>query len=647
MKVFNFGNETPTRQEISTDLKMDENPKENLQEIIEESKHRFRLIIDSLPHFIWESEPDGTYSYINKRFLDWSGLTLEQLNAEGLSSLIYPDDKKIVSDTWQQAFINKSEFNCEYRMKDAQGSYLWFLGKTVPVKNNEGDVIKWVGTTTNINEQKKIEEAKIESERQFRQLADIMPQQVWTANEKGELDYVNLVTLDYFGKSEEEIIGAGWQTVVHSNDIELVLKTWTKSLQELTPYQVEFRLKSKDDLYRWHLARATSFVSKNNQVKWFGTNTDIESHKANEQKKDEFISMASHELKTPVTSIKGYTYVLQSMLESEGNTEYAELVKKMDIQVNKLTKLIGDFINVSRVEGQNFQLDVADFKFNDLVDECVSGIQITAPTHNIIVENNADIKYHGDKLRLEQVFNNLLSNAIKYSPDANKIILSSEVKSDNIVVSIQDFGIGIEKGNLNKLFDRFYRVDNTSMKFQGLGLGLYISSEIIKAHKGSFWIESELGEGSRFYFLLPLNKAGEVKNIETDNETYYRDSQISIHYNNQDESLEVDWKGYQNFDSVKKGCLIMLDLLKTNNCSKVLNDNTNVLGNWSEAADWGGTIWFPEMQKAGLKYFAWIYSQSTFSKMAAHKSLDVMVGNITTQFFTDIQNAKEWLKNIS
>ncbi len=625
---------------------MDENPKENLQELKEQSKDRFRIMIDSLPHFVWESEPDGTYSYINKRFLDWSALTLEQLNEEGLFSLIYPDDKKIVSDTWQQAFINKTEFNCEYRMKDVKGNYLWFLGKTVPVKNEEGQVIKWVGTTTNINEEKKIEAAKIESERRFRQLADIMPQQVWTANEKGELDYVNLVTLNYFDKSEEEIVGAGWQTVIHPNDIEMVLKTWLTCLEDLTPYQVEFRLKSKDDLYRWHLGRATSYVDNNNKVKWFGTNTDIELHKANEQKKDEFISMASHELKTPVTSIKGYSYILQNLFEIGGDTDAGDLVKKMDLQVDKLIKLIGDFLNVSRVEGQNFQLDKADFKFNDLVDECVSGLQITAPTHHIIVENNVDIKYHGDRLRLEQVFSNFLSNAIKYSPDANKIILSSEIKYGNLVVSIHDFGIGIEKENLNKLFNRFYRVDNTSMKFQGLGLGLYISSEIIKAHQGSFWIESELGEGSTFYFLLPLNNTKEVKNIETDNETYYHDSQISIQYNNHDERLEVDWKGFQNFDSVKKGCLIMLDLLKKNNCAKLLNDNTNVLGNWSEAADWVGAVWFPEMQKAGLKFFAWIYSQSTFSKMAAHKSLDVMVGNITTQFFTDIHTAKAWLKNI-
>jgi PAS domain S-box len=470
---------------------------------------RFRLIIESLPHFIWESEPDGDYSYVNQQFLDWSGLTLEQIKANGLNSLIHPDDMKQVEGTWQQALINHCEFNCEYRMKDKEGNYLWFMGKTVPVKNDKGEIIKWVGTTTNINEQKLFEHALIESERQFRQLADIMPQQIWTANEKGQLDYVNLVTLNYFGKTEEEITGSGWQALIHPNDFDLVFKIWSRCLEDLTPYQVEFRLRNKDGHYRWHLARATSFIH-NNQVKWFGTNTDIESHKANQQKKDDFISMASHELKTPVSSLKGYSYILQEWFQGSGDAKAAEMLKRMDLQVNKLSKLIGDFLSVSRSEGQHFQLDQAFFKFNDLVDECVSGVQITTSTHQLIIENNAAVNYYGDRLRLEQVFSNFLSNAIKYSPNADKIIIKSEISSGNIIVSIRDFGIGIAKENIDKLFNRFYRVDNSSEKFQGLGLGLYISSEIIKAHNGSFWIESEVGKGSTFYFLLPLNKNEQV-----------------------------------------------------------------------------------------------------------------------------------------
>ena len=620
---------------------------ENLQEIIKESEQRFRVITEAIPHFVWESGPDGTYSYINKRFLDWSALTLEQFNAGRLSNLIYPEDTKKVVEKWHEALINKSEFNCEYRMKDADGNYLWFLGKTVPVKNEGGKIIKWVGTSTNINDQKIYEEALKESETEFRQLADIMPQQVWTANEKGELDYVNLVTTNYFGRSENEIVGDGWQNVIHPNDIESVIKTWLQCLQDLTPYQVEFRLRSKDDSYRWHLGRATSYVNKNNQVRWFGTNTDIEVHKANEQKKDEFISMASHELKTPVTTIKGYAQILQHRFECEGNTEAGDLMKRMDGQINKLTKLIGDFLNFSNIVGEHFRLEKHKFNFKELVEECVQSVQLTSPAHKIIIEANQQIEYNGDRLRLEQVFTNFLNNAVKYSPEADTIIVRSDIQLNNIVVSIQDFGIGIEKEDLHKIFDRFYRVNNTSSKFQGLGLGLYISSEIIKAHKGSFWIESELCKGSVFYFLLPTGDITDKEIIKTDHQTYYSDSQITIQYNAEMKTLDVDWIGFQNYDSVKKGCLIMLDLLKKNNCAKVLNDNTHVLGNWSEAADWGGTVWFPEMQKAGLKFFAWIYSSSTFSKLAAHKSLDVMVGNITTQFFTNIDEAKLWLQNIS
>ncbi|MEO6328620.1 MAG: PAS domain-containing protein, partial [Ginsengibacter sp.] len=222
---------------------MENLPQENLQEIIKETEQRFRTITDFIPHMVWEIEPDGKFSYINKQWVDWTGVSLDDINSGGWTAVFHPDDYERVLDTWQHAFITGAEFYDEYRMKDASGKYFWFLGKTIPVKNSVGKIIKWIGTSTNIDDQKKSEEALKESETQFRQLADIMPQQVWTANEKGELDYVNLVTTNYFGKGEQEIVGAGWQSVIHPDDIDGVLKTWITCLQDLTPYQVEFRLK--------------------------------------------------------------------------------------------------------------------------------------------------------------------------------------------------------------------------------------------------------------------------------------------------------------------------------------------------------------------------------------------------------------------
>jgi signal transduction histidine kinase len=121
-----------------------------------------------------------------------------------------------------------------------------------------------------------------------------------------------------------------------------------------------------------------------------------------------------------------------------------------------------------------------------------------------VLQNAVDLNYLGDHYRLEQVLNNFLTNAIKYSPDGEKIIVDSKIENNNVIVSVQDFGIGIAKKDLDHLFDRYYRVDNTAMHFEGLGLGLFISSEILKGHKGRFWIDSEEGVGSTFYFQLPL-----------------------------------------------------------------------------------------------------------------------------------------------
>jgi PAS domain S-box-containing protein len=601
-------------------------------------------LLDTLPQLIWVTETDGTTAYVNKSWSVWSSLSREQMNSGEWIHLFHPDDLYMLQPIGTSSISNVSTFTAECRLKSSNGTFTWFSFTTT---KKIFDVTQgWcvVRTFTNIDHQKKVESELKESERQFRQLADVMPQQVWTANEKGELDYVNNVTIEYFGRSEDEIVGNGWESVVHPDDLPDVLRTWQASLRQLQPYQVEFRLKNHDGVYRWHLARATCFVRDNNQVRWYGTNTDIESHKLNEKQKDDFISMASHELKTPVTSIKGYAQILQNRFQKEGNEMAADLLKRMDTQVDKLNKLVGDFLNLSKIESQHFKLEREIFNFRDLVEDCILSAQHTSTTHQFVIEKIEDVQFNGDKLRLEQVLNNFLNNAVKYSPEADKVVVRVEVLMNNIVVSIRDFGIGIERENLNRIFDRFYRVDNTSMKFQGLGLGLYISSEIIKAHKGSFWIESEVGKGSTFFFLLPLNPDEQVKDLRTDYETFYFDPQVKIKYDPENHWLAVDWIGFQNLESVQRGCMIMLDLLKKNKVSKVLNDNTNVLGNWSEASDWGGTFWFPEMQKAGLEFFAWIYSPSTFSKLAAHKSLDVMAGTITTQFFTTVDEAADWLK---
>ncbi|SKB30510.1 PAS domain-containing protein [Daejeonella lutea] len=478
------------------------------------------------------------------------------------------------------------------------------------------------------------------SESRFRFMLNAIPQQVWTASPDGSLDYVNQVVCDDFGYNTEEIVGHGWQKFIHPADIDECIKAWSASLQTGNPYMVEFRLQFHDGTYRWHLARAVPFVEDGEIKLWLGTNTDIEIQKENEIKKDEFLSIASHELKTPLTSIKAFNQLLQRVKEPD---KVEKFVQKSAEHISRLERLISDLLDVTKINAGKMQYNMEPFNFGGMVRESVNILRHTAPDHEVILESVADIEYTGDKFRLELVINNFISNAIKYSPEGKKIIVNCRIEEGNIVFSVQDFGVGIAEENLDKLFDRYYRVDNTAMRFEGLGLGLFISSEILKRHKGSFWIEGREGEGSTFYFGLPLKLEANNEVLKnTDN--YYQDSTVTMFNNPEHRRIELDWTGFQNFDTVKKGCLRALEMISAHKCTSVLNDNRNVIGTWSEASDWAGEVFFPLMEKEGIKRLAWIFSSSVFSQLSAKKSIDVDVSNITTQFFTDIEEAKMWLE---
>lgn len=340
------------------------------------------------------------------------------------------------------------------------------------------------------------------SESRFRFMLNAIPQQVWTADPNGALDYVNQVVCDDFGHTMEEIVGNGWHKFIHPEDLVQCSKKWTHSLKTGKPYMVEFRLLFNDGTYRWHLGRAIPYNENGNAKLWLGTNTDIEIQKENEVKKDEFLSIASHELKTPLTSIKAFNQLLQRVKEPES---IANFVQKSSEHIARLERLISDLLDVTKINSGRMQYNMKPFNFGEMIRNSISVFRHTVPNHEIILKNEIEQEYTGDQFRLEMVINNFISNAVKYSPDCKKILIESKVKEENIVVSVQDFGIGIDQPNLDKLFDRSYRVDNSAMLCEGLGLGLFISSEILKRHKGSFWVESKLGEGSTFYFGLPLN----------------------------------------------------------------------------------------------------------------------------------------------
>ncbi|MHB1179983.1 MAG: PAS domain-containing sensor histidine kinase, partial [Daejeonella sp.] len=270
----------------------------------------------------------------------------------------------------------------------------------------------------------------------------------------------------------------------------------------------EARVIWKDKSVHWIRVEGKVVYNPENQKpqRILGTLLDITEQIYLQRQKDDFIGIASHELKTPVTSLKAYTQVLEKMLHKQGETKEAAMVSRMDGQINRLTSLIGDLLDVTKINSGKLQFNDRDFMFNQMVRELIEDLQGTTNKHTLTENYDQDVMAYGDKERIGQVISNLITNAIKYSPNTDEIVIYTSLKNNEITLCVQDFGIGIPKDKVDKVFEQFYRVSGDMQHtFPGLGLGLYISSEIIKREGGRIWVNSSEGKGSTFCFALPVN----------------------------------------------------------------------------------------------------------------------------------------------
>jgi len=353
-------------------------------------------------------------------------------------------------------------------------------------------------------------EAKKEEEARFRSLIECIPQLVWTSNPDGTVDYLNKDKSTSILNRNKLFSELGLRKYLSREDFRKAISEWKDCIDKGRSFEMELKFKNENaNNHIWHLVRAVPLKNPNGEIiKWLGTCTDINEHKLLEQKKDAFISIASHELKTPLTSIKAYAELLDILLKKE-NTDpsLSTYVLKMKHQIDRLGFLISELLDVSNLQKGKISQKLTDFSFDDLVKETIDVAQESCESHTILITGSADTVFRGDRLRLSQVLLSYISNAVKYSPVNSNIKVEVESSSKEILLKIKDEGIGIAMEDLEKIFDRFYRVENNCAIYSGLGMGLYISSEIIKKHQGKTWVESSIGQGSTFYIQLPKNNS--------------------------------------------------------------------------------------------------------------------------------------------
>ncbi len=608
---------------------------------VEESEHKFSTLADNIENLAWIADGNGWIYWYNKRWFDYTGTTLEEMQGWGWQKVHHPDHVQRVLGLIKELWHKNEPFELIFPLRRYDGVYRWFLTRGRPTADENGNVIQWFGTNTDITEQKEtqslleyrkalleahnessldglllvdtkgkilsynkrfvqiwnmpqhitdasddeaalnfameqlvrpqqfiekvqwlynhpadtsldelefkngkiierhgypvvgenggyyawswtfkdITEAKQaelslrRSEENFRQLADLIPQKISSADGAGAVYYYNQSWLDYTGMGLQQLQQHGWADCMHPDEVAPISEQWIKSVKTGNDFEVELQLKDKEGNYKWHLSRAVAVKDENGKtVKWIGSMTEIQKIKEDEKRKDVFLTMVSHELKTPVTSIKGYVQVLLMMLSETKETTpvlkpITSSLKRIDIQISRLTRLITEMLDMSRIESGKLEMQKSQFYLNGLVEETIRDVSQTNTTHNINLQDDCQCIVTGDRDRLGQVLINFINNAIKYSPENNLVNVHIFKPSPlQAAVSVQDFGIGISAEEQSKIFERFYRVEGKKeATFSGFGIGLFIANEIIERHNGTIQVESGAANGTVFTFTIPLS----------------------------------------------------------------------------------------------------------------------------------------------
>jgi len=343
-------------------------------------------------------------------------------------------------------------------------------------------------------------------EEEFKSMANSAPIPLWVSGLDNNSSFFNKAWLKFTGRKLEEESGDGWTAGIYADDLENCAKIYKSAFEKQKKFKMEYRLRRYDGQYRWVQDIGIPHFTKDKIFSGFiGTCVDIHELKEIEHRKDQFIIAASHELKTPLTTLNIYLQLLAEYFKNPSQGKYNSYISGALEQVKKINDLINQLLDLSRIQSGSLDFTCSVFPFDGLVKKIVNKIQAITPSQKIILNGNTKGVIKGDAERISQALENLLTNASKYSRGSDTIIVELSEDSQHVKVSVTDFGIGIKKEHLSKIFERFYRIPGKKEEtFPGMGIGLYLSQRIIRKHGGEIIAESVINKDTKFTIRIPL-----------------------------------------------------------------------------------------------------------------------------------------------
>lgn len=372
-----------------------------------------------------------------------------------------------------------------------------------PVRDDRDRVNSVMVIATNVTGRVEARYATEQAEKRFKLIADNISQLAWMANAKGDIFWYNQRWYDYTGRTFEEMYGWGWQKVHHPDHVKRVVDKLRRCYETGELWEDTFPLRRYDGEYRWFLSRAVPSRDSTGKITaWFGTNTDITDQRKLDQQKDDFISIASHELKTPLTSLRANLQLLERMKNDLATPLAPKFIDAANKSMVKINALIDDLLNFNRLKEGKLELQKTWFNVRDMLTLCNNYVR-SEQEYEVRITGNHDLEIYADKHKIEQVVINFVNNAIKYASLSKTIFIDFFKQDNSVKISVRDKGPGIPEKQLPYLFDRYWRASHSGQQYSGLGIGLFICAEIVHCHGGEIGVDSVVGEGSTFWFTIP------------------------------------------------------------------------------------------------------------------------------------------------
>ena len=490
-----------------------------IEETLRNSERELRILIDIVPADVWTSLPDGTVDFASQSWLDYSGLTRDEAMGWGWAVAIHPDDVQRVLANWRAGLASGEAVEQELRCCRADGVYHWFLCRSLPLRDDQGKIVKWYGILFDVNELKEAERTLRMREDELLGIIETIPSMLWSASPTGEPTHLSQRLLNYYGCTFEEFVERGWEQFVHRDDREGTAKAFAQAINSGGSYSSIIRLRRADGEYRWHHSMGEPLCDLQGKViQWYGLAVDIDERKrAEDHLHDTRLKLArasrlaivaelaasiAHELNQPLMSILANAQAAKRWFNAvqpniaEVNASIDRTIRDARVADETMQRIRGLFKQES--------FEKKDVHIPDIIRDVVRVVQEDPKKSDIPIECRFDDTLPAvciDQIQIQQVFINLITNGIdalegRLVPPLITLRVALS-RTDEMLIQVIDNGPGVD--DLDRIFDAF-----VTTKEQGMGIGLAVSRSIVEAHGGRLWAENNKGGGATFNVALPL-----------------------------------------------------------------------------------------------------------------------------------------------